>query len=253
MLDRATAVCWVLLIVFSVSAVYSIKDVEFNFGEPQTAATSDGRILFSLPINIANEGYYDVGLFNVTTRVLDQNGFTVTEGSTFISTIRRGEKLSILHNMTLDVNRLLQFSQKYLFNDTQLSATESVSMKLAELIPVQASRNFTIPWGAPLYNFRLGEPQYNMFNLTHTQVSVPLSFDNHALVDVNGEAQTRMFNSANQLIGFGRTETKAAQNSLYDGQIVIYAATSSITRAGRFELEFQTQLFSYGPVVIPYG
>jgi hypothetical protein len=253
MIDIATAVCWVILVIFSVSAVYSVKDLEFNVGEPQIGTTSDGRILFSLSMNISNGGYYDIGSFNVTTRVLDQSGSAITEGSTFISTIRRGEKLSVLHNMTLDMNRLLQLSQTYLFNDTQLKGTESVGMSLAGLIPVQASGNFIIPWGAPLYDLGLEEPQYSMVNSSYMQVTVPMSFDNHAFVDVNGEALTRMFNNADQLIGFNCTKIESAKHSQYDGEIGLYVETSSITRTGRFELELQTPLFSYGPMVVPYG
>jgi hypothetical protein len=252
MIDFATAICWVILIVFSASAVYSVKDLEFNSGEPQIGATSDGRILLSLPINISNNGYYDIGLFNFTTSVQDQKGSTIAQGSTLIPTIRRGEKLLFLHNMTIDANSMLQLNQKYLFNDTQLSATESVSMKLGELIPVQASGNFTIPWGAPLYNLKLGEVQYNTFNLTYTRVIVPLSFDNHASIDIKGEAQILLYNGANQPIGLGRTEVEAAQHSHYDGQVELYVATSSITPTERFELEFQTPLFNYGPAVTPY-
>jgi hypothetical protein len=253
MIDLATAVCWVLLIILSASAVYSVKDVQFGLGELQTGMTPDGKILFSLPINISNEGYYDIGSFNFTTRILDQNDNQITEGSTLISTVRRGEKLSVFHNMTFDLNSLQQFDQKYLFNDTQLNATESVSMKLGEIIPVQASENFTILWGAPLYNFELGQPQYSMLNSTHMRVTVFLGFDNHAPIDIIGQAQICMFNSANQLIGLGKTEIKAAQRSHYDNYVGLYVETASVARTARLELEFKTPLFSYGPVVIPYG
>jgi hypothetical protein len=253
MIDLATAVCWVLLIILSALAVYSVKAVQFGLGELQTGTTPDGRILFSVPINISNEGYYNIGSFSFTTRILDQNDHQIAEGSTLISTIGRGEKLSVLHNMTFDLNSLQLLDQKYLFNDTQLNGTESVSMKLGGVIPVQASENFTIPWGAPLYNFKLGQPQYSVHNSTHMQVTVFLSFDNHAPIDISGRAQICMFNGANQLIGLGGTEIKAAQQSHYDNCVELYVETSSVTRTEWMELEFRTPLFSYGPVVIPYG
>jgi hypothetical protein len=115
------------------------------------------------------------------------------------------------------------------------------------------SGNLSIPWGAPLYNFKLGEPQYAQLNLTYTQVTVPISFENHASIDIAGEIQTNMYNVADQLVGQSQAEIKAAQQSHYDGSVMFYVAVQSVTRTGWFELNFHTQLFSYGPVVIPYG
>jgi len=56
MISIATTFFWIFLIVFLVSAVYSFKDVQFDFGEPQIGLTSDNKILFSLPITIDNKG-----------------------------------------------------------------------------------------------------------------------------------------------------------------------------------------------------
>lgn len=253
MIDIATIVCWIFLIIFSVSAVYSVKDLAFDLGRPQLGTTSDGKILFSLPLEIANKGYYNIGLFNVTTKILAENGSIIAEGSTLIPTIEKGETVTVLHNMTFDVAHLLQFDQSYLFNDTQLNTVESVSMRLGEFIPVQASGNFSIPWGAPLYNFKLGEPQYTVINFTHMQVVVPISFDNHAVVDIAGEAQISMYNGTDELVGFDRIDIEALQHSHYDGNFRLYAVTSSITRTGWFELRLQMGLFNYGPMVILYG
>jgi len=148
---------------------------------------------------------------------------------------------------------LLQLSRTYLFNDTELNTFEFISMKLGQFIPVQVSENFSIPWGAPLCNFKLGEPQYAQLNLTYTQVTVPISFDNHALIDIAGEVQTNLYNVVDQLVGQSQVEIKAAQQSHYDGSVIFYVAVQSATRTGWFELNFHTGLFSYGPMVIPYG
>lgn len=252
-INLATAISWAFLIIFSVTAVYSVKDLEFNLGTPQMEIASDGKILLSLSIEIANKGYYNIGMFDIKTKVLDHSGSVITEGSTLIPTIERDERLAILHNVTLDVGHLLQLSASYLFTDTQLNAVESVSMRLGGVIPVEASGNLSIPWGAPLANLKVGEPQYAMLNSTHTQVTLPISFDNHASIDIVGEAQTRMYNSTNGFIGFGQIEVEASQHSHYDEHAIFCVAISSVTRNGWIELRFHTQLFSHGPIVIPYG
>ena len=253
MIDFAIAVCWIFLIMFFATAAYSVKYLGLNFGNPQIRRTTDGKTVVSMPVTITNNGYYSIDSFNFTTKVQGNDGSTITEGSTLIPTIGVGKKVSIIDNMTLDLDSLLQSSQELLYNDTQLNIVENVGMIIGEVIPVHASGNATVHWGAPFYNLNLEEPQYSMFNYTEMKVIVPISFDNHASFDVFGEAEIRMYNSTNQLIGFGQSTIDALQQSHYDGRVELDVGISSITQTGRFELDFQTSLFSSGSMVIPYG
>jgi hypothetical protein len=258
MIGIATLIFWVFLILFSATAAYSAKDLQFNFGEPQAGLTADNNLLFSLPITIANRGLYNIGHFNVTSTITDRDGVEITRGSTFIPVIRKSEEIATLHNMTLDIDRLLDRDHSFLFNDTELMIHEAVGLTLAEVIPVQASASFTMPWGAPLYNLKLGEPAYSPVNLTHFLVTVPISFENRAFFDVSGNLRMRMYDSADLLLGEGQTSIVAPQHSPYDGIIAFYIQLSSIspipiTPSGHFEVYFTTQLFNYGPLVIPYG
>lgn len=249
----ATTIFWAILMLFSVSVAYSVKDLQFGFGEPQIGTTQNNEVLISLPINVTNNGYYNVGSFNVTSVALDKNGLIVARGSTFASVIEKEQQVTFLHNLTLDMDSLLQHDQDYLFNDTQLNVDERVSMELAELIPVEASSNFSIPWGAPLHNFMLGQPEYLTFNLTQIQVAVPLSFENHASFDLSGDVRIRIYNNAGSLIGSNDTAISVPQNSHYKGSIEFWVTTSAISSSGHVEIELQTPFFSYGPQEIAYG
>jgi len=249
----ATTVFWAILILFSVSVAYSVKDLQFGFGEPQIGTTLDNKVLVSLPINVTNKGYYNIGLFNVTSVALDEGGFTVAQGSSVVPVIEKDRTVVLFHNLTLDINDLLQRDQNYLFNDTQLTVVECVSMKLAELIPVQASGNFSIPWGAPMHNFTLEQPKYLATNLTHIQIAVPLSFENHAVFSFCGNVRIRMYNNAGLLVGSDDTAISVPQNSRYKGSIEFWVMASAISSNGRLEIELQTPFFSYGPQVIAYG
>ena len=153
MIGIATTFFWIFLIAFFVSAVYSVKDVHFDFGGPQVSLTADNEMVFSLPVSITNRGFYNIGSFNISTEISDKEGFTITRGSTFIPVINKNDVATVTHNMTIDFNGLLQRDQNYLLNDTELKIYEAVSMRIADVIPVQASTNFSMPWGAPLYNF----------------------------------------------------------------------------------------------------
>jgi hypothetical protein len=252
MISIATTFFWIFLIVFLVSAVYSVKDVRFDFGQPQIGLTSDNKILFSLPIIIDNRGYYNIGCFNVTTEILDREGFMITRASTFIPVIEKDRQVMATHNVTIDHNDLRN-SQDYLFNDTELEVREIVSIKLAEVIPVQASTNVSTPWGAPLYNFTLGKIEYAGFNGTHMTATVPISFENHASFDLTGSIQMRMYDSTETLVSEGRTTIEAPQNTQYRGYTELKVPIIGTTGNGYFEVYFSFLSSTLEePLVIPY-
>lgn len=252
MISIATTFLWIFLIVFLVSAVYSVKDVRFDFGEPQTGLTSDNKILFSLPITMDNKGYYNIGSFNMTTEILDKEGFMITRASTFIPVIEKNRLVMVTHNVTIDVNDLLQNSRDYLFNDTELELREMVGLKLAEVIPVQTSTNLSMLWGAPLYNFTLGQIEYAGFNRTHMTVIIPISFENHASFDLTGTIQIRMYNSTSSLVCEGQTTIEDPQNTQYQGYAELNVPIAAATENGYLEAYFLTPLFEFGPLVVPY-
>lgn len=248
MISVATTFLWMFLIAFFVSAVYSVKDVRFDFEEPQMDLTSENKIFFSLPITIENNGYYNIGSFNVTTEISDRKGFQITQGSTFVPVIEKGRRVMATHNVTIDLNDL-QNSQDYLFNDTELKVRETVGMKLAEVIPVQASTNVSMHWGAPLYNFTLGEIEYTTFNGTHVTATIQISFENHASFGLNGSIRICMYNSTGILVGEGQTTIDAQQNAQYHGRAELNVPVAEITENGYFEVYF---LNFKEPLVIPY-
>lgn len=252
MIGITTTFFWIFLIAFFASAVYSAKDIRLNFGGPEISATADDKIVVSIPVTVANDGFYDIDAFNITTQVLDEKGFTIASGTTLVPVIGSNDAVSLTHNMTVDVNDLLWRNEEYLFNDSKMPIYETVALTLAQVIPVQASTNLSLPWGAPLYNFTVGEPAYSGFNLTYLRVAVPMSFENHASFDVAGNVQMRMYNNADQLLGEGKTSIHASPNTAYNGNIEFYVEIDGATPKGRLEVNIQTPFLNYGPLVIPY-
>jgi hypothetical protein len=253
MIGIASTFFWIILLAFFASAAYSVKDLHLGVGEPMLSVASNGDLLVSISLNIENGGYYDLGEFNLTTKVADVNGSMLADGSTFISTVKRGGKVATFHNLTFNFNDLLDKGSYYIFNDANFSLAAIISMKIAEAIPVKASSNFSVPWGAPFYNFELGEPAFEPFNRTHLEVVVPLSFENHAFFDVYGEIRLSMYNSEGLPVGQGETVIDAPQGFFYNGLIVFYVQTDKTIEEGFFEVYFSTSLFEYGPLVISYG
>ncbi|MEM2262722.1 MAG: hypothetical protein QXT10_03765 [Candidatus Bathyarchaeia archaeon] len=253
MVSVVSAFFWVLLVAFFASAAYSVKDLHLSLENSQLSLTPDGCVVVSIPIKIENEGFYSLGEFNLTTRVADLNGTRITEGSTFIPLIKRGDRIVALHNLTFSVEILMEKGAYYLFNDSSFVVAALISMKLADAIPVKASSNFSVPWGAPFYNFHLEQPTFEPLNLTHIMVSVPISFENHASLEINGEISLHMYNSEGVCVGQGNSTIVAPQGAMYRGSVMLYVYASEIAGKGFFEVYFSTSFFSYGPLVIPHG
>lgn len=248
----ATSILWVFLLLFSVTAVYSIKDLQFSFGEPKIIIATGNELIFSLPINVSNNGYYNIGLFNVTTEITDTEGLLVSPpSSTVTPTIGKGQKVTILHNTSLNFQDLLNGKHNYLFNDTELKVAVSVGMKIAELIPVQASANLSIPWGAPLFNLTVGETEHIAINLTHVRVVIQVVFENHAFFDVSGNLRVCLYDG-DILVAENQTAIEAPQHSPYKGYVELCVPAAAISSAWHFEMYVLTPFFNYGPWN-PYG
>lgn len=258
MIGIATTFFWIFIVIFAATAAYSVKDLEFNFGDPTTSMTADNQMVFSMPMTVVNRGLYNIGYFNVTSKITDADDVEIVHNSTVIPVIRKGEEKTVNHDLAMNATAMLQEYQDYLFNDSELRVYESVGLRLAEVIPVQASGNFSVPWGAPLYNLAVGTPQFTAVNVTHFRVSVLVSFENHAFFDLSGTLQVRMYNSSDALIGQGETMIYAPQHSQYSGSVEPYITMSQITPTtttptGYFTFTIQTPLFSYESERVSYG
>jgi hypothetical protein len=257
MLGIATSIFWIMLIAFVALAAYSVKDLKFDFGEPQFATNPDGQFVFSLPLYIDNRGYYSLKDFHLSTVFSDAEGAEISRDNTFVPVIPYGENTTILHNVTLSLNSLLENGEQYLFNDNNLNVSVTAGLNFAELLPAQISTNFTFPWGAPFYNFALGEPLFGRSSSTQGAVTVPMSFENHAVFDLVGNIRIELYDSGDSLLGESQTLFNVPQGSSYDGsvafQVPLNTASLSTAQSGHFNIYFDVGFFEYGPLVIPYG
>ena len=99
MLGIATIVFWVLLIAFIILAVYSVKDLRFDMGEPEFMVNSEGQLNLNLPLIIDNGGYYSLREFHIATIFSNQDGLEISRANTLIPVIPSGEITRIDHNI----------------------------------------------------------------------------------------------------------------------------------------------------------
>ena len=257
MLGIATSIFWVLLIAFIALAAYSVKDLSVNFGEPEYSVTPDGELNLALPMYVDNRGYYSLKDFYLSTVFSDAEGAEISRSETIVPVIPHGENVTILHNVTLDPISLLEKGEQYLFNDNDLNVSFTAGLNFAEVLPAEISANFTFPWGAPFYNFAIGEPSSEVVDFTHVRVSAPMSFENHAVFDLAGNIRIELYDSDDTRLSESQTVLYVPQYSSYEGNIEfsvpLTASSLSNIQSVHFDVYFEIGVAQYGPLVIPYG
>jgi hypothetical protein len=256
-LSIATSIFWIILVAFIASAAYSMKDLGFGVGKPQFTTTPDNDLLLTLPLFIDNRGYYSLNGFNLTTVFSDAEGTEISRASTLLGVIPQGQNSTILYNVTFSMDSIAERANKYVFEDGNLTCAVSAGLNFAEIVPTQLATNVTFPWGAPFYNFKLGQTQFIGGNLSHIMAKVPLSFENHAAFNLSGNIRVKFYGVQDALLGETQTDINAPEYSSYSGNLAfsipVTSAISSTNLKGHFEVHFSTPMFEYEPLVIPYG
>lgn len=244
-LGIAIKILWILIIIFSVTAVYSAANLRIGFGKSGIYFSDDIASL-STPLFINNTGFYEITDLNITTRIKDRDNRTVSTSTTVVPSIPSTRNVQKTHNITLSLRSLIREFPYLAFNDSLFEIQTFVALKFANVIPMQMSTNATMPWGAPLYNFSIGE-----ISLDHDQkrITVPLSFENHAFFNINGTMHLEIYNSKNEQISTIDVIISVSLGSGFEGSVEMDVDPSRLTRESQIYVSFEASMFSVGPIV----
>jgi hypothetical protein len=249
-LGWATSIFWIILLLFTVTAVYSAFQIRPEFGDPSVSTSGDTLIL-SLPFGLYNGGFYDISRLNITTVVSDNHGSAISSASTFVTTISRGENTSITHNMSLSIGQMASSDLSFLlFNDSELNVTAILRLTYANAFPFEITANISMPWGAPLANPAIGGISIAPFNSTHVRAFAPVSFENHSYLEMSGTMRLEIVDGVGHVAGEGATIFYAPSENRFE-TIMEVLLSDSLANIREARLHFQTPFFTYGPVVIP--
>ena len=247
MLTVATILLWVVILFFSVTAVYSVMNVGVNIGEAQMLPTSNG-IKFSLPFSINNNGYYEIADLNLTTRVTDPDGQLLDLTETLVDSIPEGETVNASHTIKVDLDDILSMDHLTLMlNDSNFTVEIFAGLNFARAVPVQLSTNVSLPWGAPFADFSVGDLSISQHNSSHVEAAIPVSFENHAIIDITGTLKMEAYNNIDQRIASGVTAISVVSNQNFGDSILLYARAqdeSKLADGGKLHILFETYLFT---------
>lgn len=245
-LGWATKIFWIVIAVFMITCLYSAMGLMMGgirFGEPKVSS-SNGTATVSLPFSFNNTGFYDLSELNVTTCITDYNGTLISTSTTFVPLIPHGSNVKEAHNISISLDEIVSKNLTYLFfNNGNFSVEIFAGLKFAYIFPFQISINATMPWGAPLNNFSIGETS---FDYEDQKVTIPLSFKNDSPFDVSGNLSFDIYNDMDELIGSGAVLGDINVESGQPSEYLLQASVDvlKLTKKGRILLFFETSIFS---------
>jgi hypothetical protein len=246
-LSISTFILWVIIIFFFATSVYSVMNLKVEAGQVEMVPSGNG-ISFSLPFSINNEGYYELSDLNLTTRVSDPNGNIIDLTETFIPSIPQESTVNSSHTVSVDITDIMSMDHEaLLLEDNEFLIEIFAGLEFAHTVPVDLSLNTTIPWGAPFANFFVGEMSVTQLDETRARLSIPLSFDNHAVLDISGTLTLEIYNDAEEMITSGMNEIVVPSQGSYRSALSLdadYVELLKLTNSGNIHLIFETTLFS---------
>jgi hypothetical protein len=247
MLSIVAVILWIVILFFSVTAVYSVTNLSIDFGQEVQMLPSSNGISFSLPFSITNNGYYELADLNITTLVTDSEGTVFDVTKTFVPSIQRGSSVNASHTISVDLDSILSMDHvSLLLNDSSFNVEILAGLNFARVVPAQISTNATIPWGAPFANFSTGPISVSSHNSTHVEAKLPVSFENHAVLDLTGTLRVEVCDDSNESIFSGVLSIDAPSQQSYDNELVLYVASqdvSALTGNENVHVFFETPVF----------
>lgn len=241
-LSWATKIFWIVIAVFMITCLYSAMGLMggIQFGKLEVSS-SNGTATVSLPFSFNNTGFYDISELNITTRIVGYNGTLISTSTTLVPLIPHGSIVEEVHNISISLDEIVSKNLTYLFfNSGNLSTEIFAGLRFAHIFPFQISINATMPWGAPLNNFSIGEISFDYIN---QKMIIPLSFKNDSPFDVSGNVYFDIYNYENELVDSGMTTL--------DEDSLEFSVDPSVDlkelkeRGGRIHFFFETSIFSF--------
>jgi hypothetical protein len=249
-LGWAIGIFWILLLLFTVTVAYSALLIRPSFGEP-SVHNSSGTFTVSLPLTLYNGGFYDISALNITTRVTDYADLPVARSTTLVPLISEGTGTTMRHNMSISLEQAATSDLSHLlFVDSELEINAILKLVYARAFPFEISVNVSMPWGAPFANLTLGEIGVVPVNTTHFRASIPVSFENHSFLEMNGTIDLDIVDNLNNIVGASSTSFDALPGSPSETAIE-FLMSGNPANIRHARLSFQTPYFSYGPMVMP--
>lgn len=238
-LSWAIIILWVITLLLPITVALSLlKLLEPNaigFGE-QTVSFSNGAFSLSTPFYINNTGDYDLSDMNITILVGSGNK-TLSTFTTPLLNVPAGTVLNSSYDVSFTLEEIAAKSTELLTEDTDLNLSMSASFRIAYVIALGLSTTMTMPWGAPLHNLTVSEVSYDV---SSQELSVSVSFENHAAFTPTGAISLEIYDNKSQLIGSTEEYLEIPSGEPFSMSFNLTIDPTKITEKGFVRIYFET-------------
>jgi len=262
MLGWATNLIGMIVLILLALVGYSLLDTlmfkqGIGFGEFQME-WDEGDMRLSIPFFVNNTGSFPISNVILTTNISDYKGTRITGSETVMPYVPEGSVSRETQTLHLSMTDIISDGLPHLlFQDSQLRADIAIGFTYAHLASFKIQLpNMSFPWGAPLHNLSVGKPTgLASFNATHYKAHIPLSFENHAPLNLV-TIRLKLLNDQRESLASKTKTVSVPPMEGFADTIEVFIEEKDLerlTERGFVQLYFQTPKFSFGPVERPYG
>jgi hypothetical protein len=232
-----TTILWVITLALPVTVVLSLSQLmspnAIGFQEP-SASLSGSALSLSAPFYVNNTGFYDLTDLNATV-IFISRGSMVAETSTLLPIVAAGSAVNSSYATSLDLADVAARNPELLFEDGQISLNVHASFRVAYVIRLGVSTNFTAQWQSPFYNLTAYDLRYDA---ALQQLSATVNFQNHAFFAVNGSVRLELYNNRSELIGSMMRDVDVQSNMSFHESFALNVVPSMVTGNGFVRVYF---------------
>lgn len=213
----ASTIVFLLAGILSISLLaLSATQMKITPGTPKAEVTETSAKI-TIPIQISNQGFLTIKSLTLQTTILDKNSEKLAEGKTGPLDVPTKSDVEVPVSVTLDFKAITPEALRRLaFNDESFTIDIRGGLSLDPLLSLALSARTVLQWGAPLYDFKVGEPTFTPRNVTHILVSVPITFTNKSpYFAVSGRIVAKLYDEADISQGTGLLKVDAPKGSQY--------------------------------------
>ncbi|MBC7113633.1 MAG: hypothetical protein H5T34_06450 [Candidatus Methanomethyliales bacterium] len=210
------------LVAVAYTLMQSVPTV--SVGSPSQNIT-DGVLEVSIPVTISNKGVLTLSDIFVTLTMKTSDGTPLLEVSSNRLTLPPGGSGTLQVRATMNASMVdPELMMLIMTEDQEFPITASLKGSVQPFLNVIVSANDTLKWGAPYKNLQIQEPTFEVYDVTHILIHVPISFKNNStMFPVSGTGSILVVDEEEgREVGYGQAYIDARPGTEYRGTIDLY-------------------------------
>ncbi len=224
-ISALTAISVVVFVASIAAVAYTLLQSAptISVGAP-SQNIAGGFLEMSIPVSISNKGVLTLSDISVTLTLKTSNGTPLLEVSSNRLTLPPGGSGTLQVRATMNASMIYpELMMSIMTEDQEFPITASLKGSVQPFLKVVVSANDTLKWGAPYKDLQMQDPTFEVYDMVHLLVRIPISFKNNStMFSVSGSGSIMVVDEEGKEVGYGWTYIDAKPGKEYGGTIDLY-------------------------------